>query len=260
MPRRNSLLLLNSGCAYTLALMLTITVHEFGHAVAALALGFTPTVRTASVDYGSAPPNVEVVVALAGPLVSLVTGVLFLIVSRGVTDRGFWRLVFVWLGALGVQEFSGYLMTGPFVPFGDIGKALQVLAAPGWVYALTFAVGVGGTVLLGALVTRRLMELTDPGGVELAGQLRSLGLFAWLVGSAVVIGVGGFDNILSADGFFELLGTLTVGIFLVWVRFFMDRLHVVPTGASVAWPVVGIVLVIALAVVRHLILGPGLIL
>ena len=258
MPRQSTLLLLNSGCAYTLALMMTLTVHEFGHALAALALGFTPTVRPASVDYGTAPPDMEVIIALAGPFVSLMTGVLFLIVSRAVTDRGFWRIVFLWLGALGVQEFSGYLMTGPFVPFGDIGEALELLVAPGWVYALTFAVGVGGTVLLGATVTRWLMELTDPNGVGLAGQLRSLGLFAWLIGSAVVIGVGGFNNIFSAAGFFELLGTLTIGIFLLWVRFFMDRLKVVPRGACVGWPVVGIVLVIILVVARHLILGPGL--
>jgi hypothetical protein len=258
MPRRSTLLLLNSGCAYTLALMMTITVHEFGHALAALAMGFTPTVHPASVNYGTAPPDMEVIIALAGPFVSLITGVLLLIVARAVPDRGFWRMVFIWLGALGVQEFSGYLMTGPFVSFGDIGEALQLLSAPGWVYALTFAVGVGGTALLGAIVTRRLMELTDPDGVGLAGQLRSLGLFAWLIGSAVVIGVGGLDNIFSAVGFFELLGTLTIGVFLLWVRFFMDRLKVVPRGAHVGWPVVGIVLVIILAVARHFILGPGL--
>jgi hypothetical protein len=258
MPRRNTLLLLNSCCAYALALMMTITVHEFGHAFAALALGFTPTVRPASVDYGTAPPSMEVIIALAGPFVSLVTGVLLLIASRAVTDRGFWHMGVLWLGALGVQEFSGYLMTGPFVSFGDIGKALELLAAPGWVYALTFAVGVGGTVLLGAIVTRWLMELTDPEGVGFAGQLRSLGLFAWLIGSAIVIGVGGFDNIFSTVGFFEVLGTLTIGIFLLWVRFYMDRLRVVPRGASVGWPVVGIVLVILLAIARHFILGPGL--
>ena len=56
-----------------------LTVHEFGHALAALAMGFTPTVRPASVDYGTAPPDMEVIIALAGPLVSLITGVLFLI-------------------------------------------------------------------------------------------------------------------------------------------------------------------------------------
>jgi hypothetical protein len=73
-----------------------------------------------------------------------------------------------------------------------------------------------------------------------------------------VIGVGGFDNIFSAVGFFELLGTLTIGIFLLWVRFFMDHLKVTPRGACLGWPVVAIVLVISLAVARHFILGPGL--
>jgi hypothetical protein len=258
MPRRRDLLLLNSACAYALALMVTITVHEFGHAAAALALGFHPMVRPFSVEYGTAPTDVQVITALAGPFVSLITGVVLLGVSRAVTGRGFWHLVLLWLGALGVQEFSGYLMTGPFVPFGDIGAALRLLAAPGWVYGLVFAGGAAGTVLLGALVTRWLVELTDPDGLPRAVQLRSLGLFTWLIGSAVVIAAGGVDDIFSQVGFFELLGTLTTGIFLLWVRFFMDRVNVVPRGASVGWPVVGIVLAVALALARHFILGPGL--
>ena len=101
------------------------------------------------------------------------------------------------------------------------------------------------------------MELTDPEGVGIASQLRSLGLFAWLIGSAVVIGVGGFDNIFSAVGFFELLGTLTIGIFLFWVRFFMDRRKWCRAALASAGRS-GIALVVILAVARHFILGPGL--
>lgn len=188
---------------------------------------------------------------------SLITGVLLLLVSRVVPGHGFWHLVLLWLGALGVQEFSGYLMTGPFVPFGDIGKALHLLSAPGWVYAIAFTLGLLGTVLLGAIVTRWLLELTEPNGVDKAVQLRSLGPFAWLIGSAIVIVAGGVDDIFSAVGFFELLGTLTVGIFLLLVRFFMGQ-NVSPRGTRVGWPVVGLALVVAVAVTRHFVLGPGL--
>ena len=258
MPSRTGLLMLNSAVAYALALMVTITVHEFGHALTALGLGLTPTVRPSSVDYGSPPPDIQVVTALAGPLVSLVTGLVLLAAYRAVSGRGFWHLVLLWLGALGVQEFSGYLMTGPFVPFGDIGEALQLLSAPSWAYGLAFVVGVVGTVGLGALITRWLLELTDPDAANRSAQLRALGLFAWLIGSAVVLATGGFDDLLSAVGFFELLGTLTIGIFLLWVRFFTHRQHVTPRGMQVGWPVSGIVLIVLVGLARHFVLGPGL--
>jgi hypothetical protein len=44
---------------------------------------------------------------------------------------------------------------------------------------------------------------------------------------------------------------------LLLVRFFMGQ-NVSPRGTRVGWPVVGLVLVVAVAVARHLVLGPGL--
>jgi hypothetical protein len=257
-PVKSRLLLVNSTVAFALALMLTITVHEFGHALTALAVGLRPTVRPFSIDYTGGSTDQVVVVALAGPAVSLVTGILFLFASRALASSTFWYLVVLWLGALGIQECAGYLMTGPFVPFGDIGKALGLLAAPGWVYAAGVVLGLVGTVLLGRVVTRRLLELTDASGDERSGQLRSLGLFAWLLGSVIALLVGGVDNVFSGVGFFEILGTLTIGLFLVLVRFFMRRVDFTARGAVVGWPVIGIVLLVVLAVVRHFALGPGI--
>jgi hypothetical protein len=169
------MLLLNSATAFTLALMVMFTVHEFGHALAALSFGLQPTVRPFSVDYQGATRNVEVIIALTGPFVSLISGIVFLIASRFVFRPTFWHLVLMWLGALSVQEFSGYLMTGPFVPFSNIGRALFLLSAPAWAYVFCVIVGALGTVLLGAIVTQWLLELTDPGGAGRSAQLRSLG-------------------------------------------------------------------------------------
>jgi hypothetical protein len=255
------LLLVNSAIAFAIALILMITVHELGHAVAGLAFGLQPKVFPGQVDYAIAgTTNQRVLCALAGPVVSLVIGVVVLLTTPA--PRGFWGLLLFWFGTLNVQEFTGYLMTGPFLAVGDIGQALHLLSAPWWAYLAVFIAGTAGTVLLGRIATRRLMAMTDPGAGNRAGQLRCLGLFAWLLGSALVIlpGILGssFGQVFTLVGFIELLATLTSGIFLTLVRFFMGREEVPGRGLSVGWPVVGIGLLVVVVVARQLILGPGL--
>ena len=67
---RARLLLLNSAVAFAVALMITISVHEFGHAVAARGLGLQPTLYANRVEYGSASAEQQLIIALAGPIVS----------------------------------------------------------------------------------------------------------------------------------------------------------------------------------------------
>ena len=50
--------------------MITISVHEFGHAVAARGLGLQPTLYANRVEYGSASAEQQLIIALAGPIVS----------------------------------------------------------------------------------------------------------------------------------------------------------------------------------------------
>ena len=50
----NRMLLINSTIAFALAALVMFTVHELGHAIAAISFGLHPVVRPFSVDYGSA--------------------------------------------------------------------------------------------------------------------------------------------------------------------------------------------------------------
>lgn len=252
----NQFLLLNSAVAFALALMLMITLHELAHAVTYLAYGFHPRLYAGHVTVDGAATLQTIASDLAGPIFSLLSGCLILSLPR--VARGFWSLAVLWLGLLSVQEFTGYLLTAPFVPFGDIGEALGLLFAPAWVYAACLLVGALGTFLLGRTATRRFLAMTTTQNGAVAPQLRSLGLFAWIVGVAVTFLLGAGSDSLSRDGLFELMGAATSGIFVLFARFFMRREVVIGRGLTVTWPVAGVVATIALGLLRHFVLGPGI--
>ncbi len=250
-------LLLNSAVAFALALMTMVTLHELAHAVTALSLGLNATLHSGSVYVPNYRSDSErITTALAGPFFSLISGLLILALPR--FGRGFWRLFVMWLGLLSVQEFVGYLMTAPFVTFGDIGQALRLAGAPFWTFILSFLLGLAGMFLLGRAATRRLLEFTREGTDSISDQLSSLGLFAWLLGVLAVIVLGAGSDSLSRDGLFELAGGISSGIFLVFVRLVMKGALVRGQGLVAGWPVVGMVLVVLFSIFRHFVLGPGI--
>jgi hypothetical protein len=260
------IMLVNSAVAFMIALPLMITAHEFGHALAGVAQGLQPTVYPNQVTYRIEGTSAQrVITALAGPVVSLLIGVLVLAVVPA--GRGFGTLFLLWFGALNVQEFTGYLMTAPFFSIGDIGAALHLLDAPTWSYWLVLVIGALGTVALGRHFTSRLLALTEPEAGGRSAQLRSLGLFAWLLGAALSLGYGFATSLLLAGGhdlltplaLIETLATLTSGIFVLAVRFFMGA-GVQGRGVSLgrSWPAIGAVIFLAVNVGRTLLLGPGL--
>lgn len=251
----NRMLFINSTIAFAMATLVMFTVHELGHAVAAISFGFHPVVRPFSVNYGTATKTQNIVTLLAGPFVSLVLGMMFLAIPR--VGKGFWRLVWLWAGLNGVQTFTGYLITAPFGGVGDIGGTLHILNAPFWVALVIFAVGWIGTFFLGRLATIRLLGFTDPAS-DIPGQLRSVGLFAWLAGVLLVLifSIGSFD--VSIQGIFEVFGILTSGIYLSLVRYFLPRVKGSGEPLELHFPVVGSVLLLAIALLRLLIFVPGL--
>lgn len=257
---RHRLALLNSTVAFALAVLLTISWHEFGHAAAALGLGLTPTVYPFAVDTGTKSSGQEIVTALAGPLLSLLTGMLLLVIHRTTRPPAFWGLTVLWLGLLGVQEFAGYLITGLFFTAGDIGQALTLSRSPVWVGVLLFVAGWVVTYANGRYATGELVRLTDA-DAPLAPQLRDLGLFAWLLGASLALVLSAasldFGPLGVGIGLFEALGTLTIGLFLLFVRLFMRRLPAQRRAPAWGIPVAGVLALAAVAVARQLLLARG---
>jgi hypothetical protein len=251
----NRSLFINSTIAFALAALVMFTLHELGHAAAAISFGYHPVVRPFSVDYGPATKTQNIVILLTGPFVSLVLGMMFL--AMPLVGKGFWRLLFLWLGLNGVQTFTGYLITAPFGGIGDIGGTLSILNAPLWVAILVFVVGWIGTILLGRLATIRLLGFTDPSS-DIPGQLRSAGLYAWLAGVLVILifSIGSFDA--SSVGVFEAFGIVTSGIYLTLVRTFLPHVKGSGEPLELHFPVIGSVLLVIIALIRLLIFAPGL--
>lgn len=253
--RRGLRPLVSSTVAFALALLVMITLHELSHAVAALALGLSPVVRPFSVDTGGVTAAQHAITAAAGPLFSLVSGLVVLALPRFGTPFG--RVFVLWSGLVSVQECTGYLITGLFVPDGDVGTVLAATGDPFWVGVLVFVVGVLGTAWTGRLATARLLGLVDP-AAAVGDQLRRLGLFAWLLGSALAVLLSAAQFEAGGNGLFEMLGTVTVGLFLCFVRIFMRRLDVPGEALRFGWPCVGVGVLLVVAVLRQLLLSGGL--
>ena len=257
---RHRMVLANSAVAFALALLAMITLHEIAHGVAALIQGQRPVIFPGSEDDNAVTVGAKVFIALGGPVWSLFSGALVLALLQVRGASPFWRLAVLWYGLLSVQEFSGYLIVGLFTDIGDIGSTYELLGTPFWLKLVVFAIGCVLTYLTGRIATQRLLELTDP-AAEIAPQLRDLGLFAWLLGVAIAVIVSlpsSQFSTPSANVLFELLGTLTSGIFLVWVWWFMKHLQVRHQSPTFGWPIGGVVALVALALVRIVVFGPGL--
>ncbi|MGU3435811.1 hypothetical protein ACNHUS_22675 [Actinomycetes bacterium M1A6_2h] len=242
--------LLNSAIGFALACLVMITLHELAHAAVALLQGNSPTLGAFSVDPHATSDGERIATALGGPLFSLVSGIVVLTLPTSGLPA-FWRLAVLWFGLLSVQEFSGYLITGPFAGVGDIGQALALSDAPAWVGWLGFVIGWAITYVIGRIAVRRLITFTGA-DAELGPQLRELGLFAWLTGVVIVVvlSIGLFDG--GGDGPFEALGLVASGIFLIFVRLFMTS--EAPSGPPTRFgvPTVGIAALLVVAVARQI--------
>lgn len=247
--------LINSVVAFVVALFVEITLHEFAHGFTALALGGEPTVYSGSMNSPTLSPAREFIIALAGPVFSLVSGFVVLALYR--SGRGFGYLLGTWYGIVGAGGFFGYLMTGPFVPYADIGYALRLASAPVFVYVLLFIVGVGGIVLLGRVLTARLLTLTDDIVGGRAAQLRQLAFYTWMYGAGLAILLSIGSDTLSRYGAFEALAIFAAGLPAGAARFYMGRLNVKGLGFNGGVPWAGIALLAALTVLRLTVLTQG---
>jgi hypothetical protein len=153
----------------------------------------------------------EIITALAGPIWSLVMGVVLLIAARS-WGTGFARLFWLWLGFMGVMNFVGYVLIAPFVAGGDTGRALTLLGAPGWVFVLGALVGVALLFGLAYLFARQVKRYTT----GLDGE-RVLAFRAWALGTLVNVVLTVLELLLvrpdSGTTFAVSMYAFAVGIF-----------------------------------------------
>jgi len=126
------LLLLNFIAVFVVAFALTTFFHEFAHAAVAKVLHVYPVLFHSYVSYDNTGVLAvhQLYIAAVGPFVSFSQAVFFLILLRLKFRFDLLGMLFLWLAIMGMVVACGYVIIGPFVPYGDTGKIYEILPIP----------------------------------------------------------------------------------------------------------------------------------
>jgi hypothetical protein len=251
------LLLASSALALTLAAPIAVTLHELAHAVAGLLLGVDADLRPNSVSYvPELAADGQVLTAAAGPVFSLVFGVVVLLLGRKV-GGGFLRLLLLWTGLVSMQNFAGYLLIAPFARAGDSGQVMALLGAPAGAYVAPVVLGVALTLLNARFLAGQVTRYARS-----QDELRHLVLLPWLVGTAITVVLTLLDVWISGIGLADVVvvvaGGIAVAIFAPVFTFFYRPLHPPYEELRLRMPVVPLAVTVVLVVLIAVVLGPGL--
>ncbi|QFP78047.1 hypothetical protein [Deinococcus sp. AJ005] len=228
-----------------LAYLLGTALHEhLGHAVSCLALGGTLRELGAfyvDCSYGGMSDLGIRLVALAGPLVSLLTGLVCFAVLRAGRVTSPHLIFFLWLlGSVGALTASGYLLFSGVTGLGDFGTSRDGAAyelSPEWLWrTLLVALGVAAYTLSVRVMLARMGAVIGGEGVARVRHAQRLSLTSYLAGGVVSVLVGLFNPlglviVLTSAAAASLGGTSG----LAWTMQFMNR-HVQSSQPPLALP------------------------
>jgi hypothetical protein len=178
-------LMLRPTLLFVAGYVIATSLHELAHGLAALWLGLPSTLfhLYVNVDLTNATPYVQSVVRAAGPVFSLVLGVLCWFAHRAV--RGWWpELPLFYVAVFGVASFLGNAFSVAFVgDFSNMATALDL--SQNVRYAIA---GVGGFLLIGFAfdIGRELREWA-PEGVGALKATAAVVAAPAIVGTAAIL-------------------------------------------------------------------------
>jgi hypothetical protein len=180
-------------CLYIAAYLLTIVLHEMGHAVMALAVGDHPILYNTSVSNTNKllSSTAHVLIAAAGPVLSLLQGATLLLLLRRSKRVGPGALFWLYMSVFGLINFFGYLMLMPLAKGADTGQIAALLHVPAAVQWVVAAGSLGSLLLLmgstAPLFLRQLPAAVQADPAAKTSGMRTLLLWPWLVGSMVLV-------------------------------------------------------------------------
>jgi hypothetical protein len=186
-------LALSAICLYIAAYLLTIVLHEVGHAVMALALGDHPILYNTSVSNTNKllSGTAHMLIAAAGPVLSLLQGTVLLLLLRRNKRVGPSTLFWLYMSVFGLINFFGYLLIMPLAKGADTGQIAALLHVPAAVQWVVAAGSLGCLVLLmgstAPLFLRQLPTAVQADPAAKTSGMRALLLWPWLVGSVVLV-------------------------------------------------------------------------
>lgn len=246
-PSKSSIIGLTALVAATAA-MAQIQLHEYAHAVVAVLLTGSATVSGAMADH---PPTTDAnlaMIAIAGPVFSLVLGAVLYALGQA-TARGYLRTLLIWGGLASLQGTFGYLMISLIAPVGDTAVAFEAWGVPLWGYVLAFVLGLAGMFLNAYLLCREITRaLSEPGDILAAS------VWTWLAATGVLLATYAAVALAAgADGeilLWTIIGPATALVFAPMATFFWRRTPHLEHGYDVGQPsVVATGFAVVLAVV-----------
>jgi hypothetical protein len=251
--------------AYTLA----VSFHEhLGHGLACLTLGGHPAELGAFYVHcqdDGMPDFNRRLVALAGPLMSLITGAAGLLLLDRLSSSASHLRYAAWLfGTIGLMTAAGYVLFSGVTGVGDLGTTRDgalYLATPEWLWRVALVVFGGASYgLVIYLSLRKMDQVMDGDGSERVRRAQRLALTSYLTGGVMSVLIGllnpkGFLIVLISAAASSLGGTSG----LAWMMQLLDRKKPSPApplrlNRSWAWIIAGF----TVAVVYAIIFGPTL--
>src|SRR5690606_10247914 len=185
---------INSAVLYIIAFLATTMIHELGHAITGKFLGSDPVLYHNYVAHLS-PDNISttqgVVIALAGPILSLLQGLLATMAYLKAKMQGFKTLFLLWFAVLGLNNFLGYMMTGFLFRQGDIDKSFQLLDISLTVQIAISALAALALLFMAQKMTKPFLKFSyrpqwvDSERSRVNFSFHTL-VLPWILGSAVV--------------------------------------------------------------------------
>lgn len=263
----NALVLgLTSALAFATAMLSTTFIHETCHALAAIALGLSPQIIVFN-EYNVVTMSwQEVFVAAAGPLGSLVTGLLCLwAYSRDHRRYSYPNLLLLWSFVLSLTTFIEYLIVTPFWTRGDTGIIAQLVHVPLWVQYIVMVVGLGLLVAFAPIVSEAVLD-TAPAATSLESPeerrifMRRIFLFPLFYGlPLVMVACIGANSVSIGNALLSVFGGLP--IYSLAFRQ-TNKVYTRPLGSLIGETPriqpLAVVLYLALAIFYVVILRPGL--
>jgi len=179
---------------YVLAFICTTIFHELAHALAGLFSNSEPVMYHNYVEHLSTTHlsiSQKTGIALAGPLISLLQGVLAGGWFLSIKKRSLPQLFILWLSILGFNNFLGYVMTAPLFQEGDIGKTYLLLHTSlitQLLYAIFAAIGL---LIVANRMSRPFLEFSYKESwikPEKAAKNFSFSMIMlpWIIGSVII--------------------------------------------------------------------------
>lgn len=183
------ILFINSSLAFVSAFIITTVIHESGHFILYFIFGAQPVLHHNFVQTlnNSINSNAIIISALAGPVISLVQGIIlgtYLVRKPGNSDR---YLLLLWMCLLGFINFFGYLMLTPISKKGDTGKVAEMLGISPVIQIIIAVIGILALISVVIKMGKYFANFipADTDNIRKGKYINSMVMFPIMAGSLV---------------------------------------------------------------------------